>query len=188
MARRSGQQVMTTPVTFWLSAEEHILTMPAWAAMQDKPCKYTRIHYLTKISDLSIEKHLRLIEENAYYIWGKGGRPFGAEADHWLEAERAYPAGIRKKIAQVLRPDSANSAATICACRRTLSTSWATRRYSLIMPMRARVSPARGYRSRSTGSGSGFQRRGGIRERCGRCPLWWVSYWHRIRRRWACSR
>ena len=101
MARRSGQQVMTTPVTFWLSAEEHILTMLAGAATAAQTMQDT-IHYLTKISDLSIEEHLRLIEENAYYIWEKGGRPFGAELDHWLESERAILAGIRKQIAQVL--------------------------------------------------------------------------------------
>jgi hypothetical protein len=34
-------------------------------------------------------------------------------------------------------------------------------------------------------AGSGFSGAAEFRERCGRCWLWWVSYWHRIRRRWA---
>ncbi len=100
MSRRPGQQSMTSPLTFWLSAEKHILTMLAGVAaaaqtMQDA------MPYLTKISDLSIEEHLRLIEENAYYIWERADRPhFGAALDHWLESERAILARIREQIAQ----------------------------------------------------------------------------------------
>ena len=43
------------------------------------------------------------------------------------------------------------------------------------------------YRSRSTGSGSGFSGAAALSERCGRCWLWWVSYLRSIRRRWAWS-
>src|ERR1039458_9229693 len=60
----------------------------------------------------------------------------------------------------------------------------ATRRYSLIRPP-ARVCLRTRYCSRSTGSGSGFSGAAPCRERCGRCWLWWVSYWGRIRRRWC---
>jgi TPR repeat protein len=77
MSRRSSQQVMTSQLTFWLSAENHILTMLAGAATAAQTLQ-DAIHYLTKISDLSIEEHLRLIEENAYYIREGAGRPFGA--------------------------------------------------------------------------------------------------------------
>ena len=88
MSRRSGQQFMTTPLTFWLSAEEHILTMLAGVAMAAQTLQ-DATHYLTKISDLSIEEHLRLIEENAYYIWERVNRPFDEALKHWLESERA---------------------------------------------------------------------------------------------------
>ena len=100
MSRRSGQQVMTSPLTFWLSAEKHIVTMLAGVATAAQTLQ-DAIHYLTKISGLSIEEHLRLIEENAYYIWERADRPpFGAALDHWLESERAILARIREQIAQ----------------------------------------------------------------------------------------
>jgi hypothetical protein len=70
-----------------------------------------------------------------------------------------------------------------CGCREPCP-RYATRRYSLIMPL-MRVRLRTWYRSRSTGSGSGFSGAAEFRERCGRCWLWWVSYWHRIRSRWA---
>ena len=101
MSRRSGQQVLTAPLKFWLAAEKHILTMLTEAATAAQTLEDT-IHYLTKISNLSIEEHLRLIEENAYYIWERADRPFGAALDHWLESERAILARIREQIAQVV--------------------------------------------------------------------------------------
>jgi len=91
MSRRSGQQFMTSPLTFWLSAEEHIVTMLAGAA------RAAQISYLTEIRDFSIEEYLRRIEENAYYIWEGAGPPFGAALDHWLKSERAILAGIRER-------------------------------------------------------------------------------------------
>ena len=99
MSRRSGQQVMTTPLTFWLSAENHILTMLAGVATAAQTLQ-DAIQYWTKISDLSNEEHLRLIEENAYYIWERAGMPFGAALKHWLESEQAILARIREQIAQ----------------------------------------------------------------------------------------
>ena len=99
MSRRSGQQVMTPPLTFWLSAEKHILTMLAGAATAAQTLQ-DAIHYLTKISDLSNEEYLRLIEKDAYYIWERAGRPFGASFKHWLESEQAILARIREQIAQ----------------------------------------------------------------------------------------
>ena len=98
MSRRSGQQFMTPTLKFWLSAEKHILTMLTEAATAAQTLQ-DAIHYLTKISELSIEEHLRLIEENAYYIWERADRPFGAALDHWLESERAILARIREQIA-----------------------------------------------------------------------------------------
>ena len=61
-----------------------------------------------------------------------------------------------------------------CACREPCPRH-ATRRYSLIMPL-MRACLRTWYRSRSTGSGSGFSGAAEFRERCGRCWLWWVSY------------
>jgi TPR repeat protein len=98
MSRRSGQQLMTPPDAFWLSAENHILTMLAGVAVAAQTLQ-DAMDYLTKISDLSDEEHLRLIEENAYYIWERAGR-LGAALDHWLESERVILAGIREQIAQ----------------------------------------------------------------------------------------
>ncbi len=49
-------------------------------------------------------------------------------------------------------------------------------------PARARLRTR--YCSTSTGSGSGFSGAAPCGERCGRCWLWQVSYWRRIRRRW----
>jgi hypothetical protein len=103
MSRRSGQQVMTTPLTFWLSAEKHILTMLAGVATAAQTLQDT-ILYLTKIPDLSIEEYLCLIEENAYYIWERADEPFGTALDYWLESERAILARIREQIAQVVVP------------------------------------------------------------------------------------
>ena len=99
MSRRSGQQVMTLPLTFWLSAENHILTMLAGVATAAQTLQ-DAIPYLTKISDLSNEDYLRLIEENAYYIWERAGRHFGAELKDWLESEQAILARIRHQVAQ----------------------------------------------------------------------------------------
>ncbi|HYB15388.1 MAG TPA: DUF2934 domain-containing protein [Streptosporangiaceae bacterium] len=98
MSRRSGQQVVITPLTFWLSAENHILAMLAGVAAAARTLQEA-FDYLTKISDLSIEEHLRLIEENAYYIWERASPPFGSALDHWLESEEAILARIREQIA-----------------------------------------------------------------------------------------
>jgi TPR repeat protein len=95
MSRRSGQQVRTGPLAFWLSAEDHILAMLAGAAAAAQTSQ-DAIRYLAKISDLSIEEHLRLIEENAYYIWERAKRPFGAEFDHWLKSEQEILDRIRE--------------------------------------------------------------------------------------------
>ena len=104
MSRRSGQQFMATPLTFWLSAENHILTMLAGVAAEARTSQ-DAIHYLTKISDLSIEEHLRHIEENAYFIWERARRPpFGAALDHWLESEQTILTRIREQIASWSSP------------------------------------------------------------------------------------
>jgi hypothetical protein len=60
----------------------------------------------------------------------------------------------------------------------------ASRRYSPIR-LPTRVCLRRRYCSRSTVSGSGFSGAAPFRDRCGRCRLWWISYWCRIRRRGA---
>ena len=96
MSRRSGQQFMTPPDAFWLSAENHILTMLAGMAaaawtLQDA------ISYLTEIRDLSIEEYLRRIEENAYYIWEGAGGSFDNALKYWLESEQAILARIRER-------------------------------------------------------------------------------------------
>ena len=98
MSRRSGQQVMTPPDAFWLSAEKHILTMLHGVAAAAQTLQ-DAIRYLTKISDLSNEEHLRLIEEDAYYIWERDGG-FGAALKYWLESEQAILDRIREQIAQ----------------------------------------------------------------------------------------
>ena len=56
-----------------------------------------------------------------------------------------------------------------CGCRQPRQRH-ATRRYSLIMPPTRACLRTR-YRSRSTGSGSGFSGAAEFRERCGRCRL-----------------
>ncbi len=61
MSRRSDQQVMTSPLTFWLSAEDHIVTMLAGVSKAAQTLQ-DAIRYLTKISDLSMEEYLRLRE------------------------------------------------------------------------------------------------------------------------------
>jgi hypothetical protein len=95
MSRRSGQQSMTPPEAFWVSAENHILTMLAGVAAAARTLQDAS-YYLTEILDLSIESYLRRIEENAYYIWQRAHRPpFGAALNHWLESERAILDEIR---------------------------------------------------------------------------------------------
>ena len=74
MSRRSGQEFMTTSLDFWVSAENHILTMLAGAAAAAQTLQ-DATSYLTEIRDLSIEEYLGRIEENAYYIWQEAGRP-----------------------------------------------------------------------------------------------------------------
>ncbi len=97
MSRRSRQQVMTTPLTFCLSAEKHILAMLAGVAMAAQTLQDAS-NYLTNISRLSIEKHLHRIEENAYYMWERAGTPSDAALDLWLKSEREVLARIREQI------------------------------------------------------------------------------------------
>jgi hypothetical protein len=97
MSRRSGQQVMASPLTFWLSAENHILTILAGVAAAARTLQ-DAIHYLTEMFDLPIEEYLHRIEENAYYIWERSDRHPGFALDHWLKSEREILAGIRENL------------------------------------------------------------------------------------------
>jgi hypothetical protein len=96
MSRRSGQQLMTNSLDFWLSAENHILTMLAGAAAAAQTLQ-DATSYLTEIRDLSIEEYLGRIEENAYYIWEDARGPFDAALKYWLESEQEILAGIRER-------------------------------------------------------------------------------------------
>lgn len=97
MCRRTGQQAMVPALAFWLSAENHILTMVAGVAtavdtLQDA------VTYLDTVSGLSSEKYLRYIQKDAYYRWVRVGKPFGKQLAHWIESEEEILARIRERI------------------------------------------------------------------------------------------
>jgi hypothetical protein len=100
ISTHASQQSTTSPEADWVTAEIHVQAMLE-GTTRAAPNLQAVHSFVGKILNLSSEKYLQFIEEDAYYRWKRTGMTWSATLEYWLESEREVLSKIRECFSSI---------------------------------------------------------------------------------------